>query len=80
MADNDVFVQALADAIGRPVQISRRFRRPPHWEPAFQLGLAVGAYSSTRKRRLHTPGEPSNPGVEEAQRTASPRDRWLAAA
>ncbi len=48
MADNDVFVQALADAIGRPVQISP-VREATTLGAGLLAGLAVGTYASTEE-------------------------------
>ena len=46
MTDNDVFVQALADAIGRPVEISPVLEATT-LGAGLLAGLAVGTYATT---------------------------------
>ena len=46
MSDNDVFVQALADAIGRPVEISP-VQEATTLGAGLLAGLAVGTYATT---------------------------------
>jgi glycerol kinase len=78
MSDNDVFVQALADAIGRPVEIS-----PVHEATTLGAGLlaglAIGTYATTSElAETFTPRRTVEPQCSEADRVAA-RDRWLAA-
>jgi glycerol kinase len=78
MTDNDVFVQALADAIGRPVEISP-VQEATTLGAGLLAGLAVGNYSTTDELA----------GTFSARRTVEPqgtetdrvarRERWLAA-
>ena len=78
MADNDVFVQALADAIGRSVQISP-VQEATTLGAGLLAGLAVGAYSSTEELAgTFSPRRTVEPQVGDAERTTS-RERWLAA-
>ena len=77
MTDNDVFVQALADAIGRPVEISP-VQEATTLGAGLLAGLAVGTYGTTDElagtfspRRTVEPQEP--------RPTGSARERWLAA-
>jgi glycerol kinase len=78
MSDNEVFVAALADAIGRPVEVSPVLEATT-LGAGLLAGLAVGTYGSTDEladtfdaRRVIEPiaGEP-------ARRSA--RERWLEA-
>ena len=48
MTDNDVFVQALADAIGRPVEISP-VQEATTLGAGLLAGLAVGNYGTTEE-------------------------------
>ena len=52
MSDNDVFVQALADAIGRPVEISPVLEATT-LGAGLLAGLAVGTYATTDRARRH---------------------------
>ena len=52
MSDNDVFVQALADAIGRPVEISP-VQEATTLGAGLLAGLAVGTYASTEELAEH---------------------------
>jgi glycerol kinase len=78
MSDNAVFVSALANAIGRPVEISP-VREATTLGAGLLAGLAIGAYGSTddlagsfRARRT------VEPSLDEVAR-ARARARWLAA-
>jgi glycerol kinase len=78
MSDNEVFVTALADAIGRPVEISPVLEATT-LGAGLLAGLAVGTYGSAdeladtfRPRRIVEPH-----GDDQAR--ASTRARWLAA-
>ncbi len=78
MADNDVFVQALADAIGRPVQISP-VPEATTLGAGLLAGLAVGTYASTEELAgTFSPRTTVDPQVDDVARLAS-RERWLAA-
>ena len=78
MTDNDVFVQALADAIGRPVEISPVLEATT-LGAGLLAGLAVGNYATTAelagRSRLADRGTTGQP------KTTGPpaRERWLAA-
>jgi glycerol kinase len=78
MSENDVFVAALADAIGRPVEISPVLEATA-LGAGLLAGLAVGTYSSvTELAGTFSPQRVVEPGVGDADRSAA-RDRWLAA-
>jgi len=78
MSDNDVFVQALADAIGRPVEISP-VQEATTLGAGLLAGLAVGTYATTSElAETFTPRRIVEPQCSEADRVAA-RDRWLAA-
>ena len=78
MSDNDVFVHALADAIGRPVEISPVLEATT-LGAGLLAGLAVGTYATTAElARTFTPRRTVEPRSDDAVRVAS-RDRWLAA-
>jgi glycerol kinase len=78
MTDNDVFVHALADAIGRPVEISP-VQEATTLGVGLLAGLAVGTYATTAElARTFSPRRTVEPQSDDAVRTAS-RDRWLAA-
>ena len=78
MTDNDVFVQALADAIGRPVEISPVLEATT-LGAGLLAGLAVGTYATTTELAgTFTPRKTVEPLGAESERVAS-RDRWLAA-
>jgi glycerol kinase len=78
MSDNAVFVSALADAIGRPVEISPVLEATT-LGAGLLAGLAIGTYSSTDelagtfRARLTV-----EPGIDESARIPA-RARWLAA-
>lgn len=78
MSANGVFVQALADACGRPVELSRELEATT-LGAGLLGGLALGVWDSTdalaatyRSKRVVTPG------MDEAARQAR-RARWLEA-
>jgi glycerol kinase len=78
MSDNPVFVQALADAIGRPVEISPVLEATT-LGAGLLAGLAIGTYGSTEElaqtfSARHTV-EPTNDDLGRA----AARERWLAA-
>jgi glycerol kinase len=78
MSDNDVFVQALADAIGRPVEISP-VQEATTLGAGLLAGLAVGTYATTSElAETFSPRRTVEPQRGEAARVAA-RDRWLAA-
>ncbi len=73
MTANSVFVQSLADAAQRPVQVSR-IREATTLGAAFLAGLAVGTWSTLEEcASLWAPGT-----VVEPKRKLN-RDRWLEA-
>lgn len=73
MAANRTFVQALADATQRPVELARE-REATTVGAAFLAGVATGAWSSLQETAALA--EPA--GVVEPRRTLD-RDRWRAA-
>jgi glycerol kinase len=78
MTDNTVFVQALAEAIGRPVEISP-VPEATTLGAGLLAGLAVGNYSSTTElAQTFSPRHTVEPAGTESDRVAA-RDRWLAA-
>ena len=78
MTDNDVFVQALADAIGRPVEISP-VQEATTLGAGLLAGLAVGNYGTTDELAgTFSPRRTVEPQGNEADRVAR-RERWLAA-
>jgi glycerol kinase len=78
MTGNEVFVRALADAIGRPVEISPVLEATT-LGAGLLAGLAVGTYGSTTELAgTFTPRKKVEPLGTEAARLAA-RDRWLAA-
>ncbi len=78
MTENGVFVQALADAIGRPVEISPVLEATT-LGAGLLAGLAIGTYANTDElARTFSPRKTVEPQGSDAQRLAS-RDRWLAA-
>jgi len=72
MSANPTFVQALADASGRPVEVSRE-REATTLGAAFLAGLAVGAWTFEDLPELWRPKQV----VEPARSTD--RDRWAEA-
>jgi glycerol kinase len=78
MSDNDVFVQALADAIGRPVEISP-VPEATTLGAGLLAGLAVGTYATTSElAETFSPRRVVEPHNSDTDRAAA-RDRWLAA-
>ncbi len=78
MSDNPVFVQALADAIGRPVEISPVLEATT-LGAGLLAGLAIGIYGSTEElARTFSPRHIVEPKNEDLGRAAA-RERWLAA-
>jgi glycerol kinase len=78
MTENDVFVQALADAIGRPVEISPVLEATT-LGAGLLAGLAVGTYATTTELAgTFSPRKTVEPRSSDADRDAS-RHRWLAA-
>jgi glycerol kinase len=78
MTANPVFLRALADAIGRPVEVSPTLEATT-LGAGLLAGLAVGLYDSTDElARTFAPRHVVEPGSDEATRAAS-RERWLAA-
>jgi glycerol kinase len=78
MTDNDVFVQALADAIGRPVEISP-VQEATTLGAGLLAGLAVGNYGTMDELAgTFSPRRTVEPHGPETDRVAR-RERWLAA-
>ena len=78
MSGNDVFVHALADAIGRPVEISPVLEATT-LGAGLLAGLAIGTYSSEEDvARTFTPLRTVDPGTDEPTRNLV-RERWLLA-
>jgi glycerol kinase len=78
MSDNDLFMQALADAIGRPVEISP-VQEATTLGAGLLAGLAVGTYTTTSElAETFSPRRTVEPQRSETERLAA-RERWLAA-
>jgi glycerol kinase len=78
MSDNGVFVQALADAAGRPIEVSPVLEATT-LGAGLLAGLAIGTYSSTDElATTFTPRRTVEPALDDAARAAG-RERWLAA-
>jgi glycerol kinase len=78
MSDNDVFVSALADAIGRPVEISPILEATT-LGAGLLAGLAIGTYADQDELAdTFTPRRTVDPRTDDATRAHS-RSRWLAA-
>jgi glycerol kinase len=78
MSDNAVFVQALADSIGRPVEISP-VPEATTLGAGLLAGLAVGTYATTSElAETFSPRRTVEPQQSDTDRVAA-RDRWLAA-
>jgi glycerol kinase len=78
MSDNDVFVQALADATGRPIEISPILEATT-LGAGLLAGLAIGTYGSTDElAATFTPRRTVEPALGDTDRARS-RERWLAA-
>ena len=79
MSDNDIFVAALADAIGRPVEIAP-VTEATTLGAGLLAGLAVGNYTSTDDlAATFLPRRVVDPGGDDATRAAA-RERWLSSA
>ncbi len=78
MSDNPVFVQALADAIGRPVEVSPVLEATT-LGAGLLAGHAIGTYGSTEDlARTFSPRHTVDPTNDDLGRAAA-RERWLAA-
>jgi glycerol kinase len=78
MAQNEVFVEALADATGRPIEVSPVVEATT-LGAGLLAGLAIGNYGSTEDlARTFTPWSTVEPASDHAVRLAR-RERWLAA-
>jgi glycerol kinase len=78
MSDNDVFVNALADAIGRPVEVSPVLEATT-LGAGLLAGLAIGSYASEEElAATFTPRRTVEPRNDDTQR-AQTRERWLLA-
>jgi glycerol kinase len=78
MSDNEVFITALADAIGRPVEISPVLEATT-LGAGLLAGLAIGVYTSTDEiAATFSPRRTIEPRIDEARRFGA-RERWLAA-
>jgi glycerol kinase len=78
MSANEVFVQALADAAGRPVEVSPVLEATT-LGAAYLAGMALGRYADEDEvADAWHPARTVEPAVSEARRT-SLRQRWLEA-
>jgi glycerol kinase len=78
MSDNEVFVTALADVIGRPVEVSP-VREATTLGAGLLAGLAIGVYGSTDELAdTFTARRTVEPAVDDTAR-AHARARWLEA-
>ncbi len=78
MCDNDTFVAALADAIGRPVEVSS-VREATTLGAAYLAGMALGIWDGEEEvAAAWTPGQVVEPTNGDVSRAAS-RERWLEA-
>jgi glycerol kinase len=78
MSDNEVFVTALADAIGRPVEVSPVLEATT-LGAGLLAGLAIGTYRSEDEiADTFAPRRIIEPRSDEATRSHA-RERWLAA-
>jgi glycerol kinase len=78
MSDNGVFVQALADATGRPIEVSPVLEATT-LGAGLLAGLAIGNYSSTDElATTFVPRRRAEPHLDDAVRAAK-RERWLLA-
>ena len=78
MSANEVFVSALADAIGRPVDVSPVLEATT-LGAGLLAGLAIGVYGSTDDlAETFSPRRTVEPRADDASRSHS-RQRWLAA-
>jgi glycerol kinase len=78
MSQNEVFVEALADAIGRRVEVAPVVEATT-LGAGLLAGLAIGNYGSTEDlAETFTPWRIVEPVADDATRAAR-RERWLAA-
>ncbi len=78
MSANEVFVQALADAIGRPIDVSRT-REATTLGAGFLAGLALGLWRDELDvAASYRPGRSVEPAITDVDRCAR-RARWLEA-
>ncbi len=78
MSDNEVFVTALADAIGRPVEISPVLEATT-LGAGLLAGMAIGTYGSEDDiAQTFSPRQVIEPRSDDATRSRT-RERWLAA-
>ena len=78
MSDNGVFVQALADATGRPIEVSPVLAATT-LGAGLLAGLAIGNYTSTDElATTFVPRRTAEPRLDETARSAQ-RERWLLA-
>jgi glycerol kinase len=78
MAQNDVFVETLADATGRPIEVSPVVEATT-LGAGLLAGLAIGNYGSTEDLAwTFRPWRTVEPSGEHTERMAR-RERWLAA-
>jgi glycerol kinase len=78
MSANPVFVQALADAIGRPVELSATLEATT-LGAGFLAGLAVGVWQDAEDvAEAYRPAATVDPALDDAQRVTL-RGRWLLA-
>jgi glycerol kinase len=78
MSDNEIFVSALADAIGRPVEISPVLEATT-LGAGLLAGLAIGVYGSEDDiAETFSPRRVVEPRTDDAARSHA-RERWLAA-
>jgi len=78
MSDNGVFVQSLADATGRPIEVSPVLEATT-LGAGLLAGLAIGNYSSTDElATTWVPRRTADPHLDDGARAAR-RERWLSA-
>jgi glycerol kinase len=78
MSDNGIFVAGLADAIGRPVEISPVLEATT-LGAGLLAGLAIGTHASLDEiAQSYSPARIVEPRTDDATRTRA-RERWLAA-
>ena len=78
MSDNGVFVQALADATGRPIEVSPVLEATT-LGAGLLAGLATGTYGSTDElAATFSPRRTAEPQLDDAARSTQ-RERWLLA-
>jgi len=78
MSANPVFVQALADAIGRPVELSANLEATT-LGAGLLAGMAVGVWADEEEvADTYRPARTVEPAIDDATR-ATQRDRWLEA-